>query len=172
MNLCCGGKIIDISVSVAPTYIGTPVMHIRVCLMIDMLSAIFIHKSFSQETFSKFVCVLFFYYYFVVFHNIILAARSNSWLHWYWYRSFSHVVFGLPARFFLSVGLFKDFDYFSLWSFNWYLITRGVQFKISWSTLNSSFNCLKLVRINSNKFLLRGTILLNLSVNIMHMLVT
>ena len=79
MNFCCGNKIIDISISVAPTYIGTHVMHICVCLMIDMFSTSFIHKPFSQETFSKFVCALFFYCYFVVFRNVVLAASSNSW---------------------------------------------------------------------------------------------
>ena len=48
-------------------------------------------------------------------------------------RSFllsSYVVFSLLAR------LFQKFDYFPLYSFNWYVVTRDKRFQISWSTLN------------------------------------
>ena len=40
--------------------------------------------------------------------------------------------FGLPEGIFLPTGIFQDFDYFPLKSFNWYLVTRSVQFQMSW----------------------------------------
>ena len=86
-----------------------------------------------------------------------------------WYNSLSHVAFGLPAGFFLPVGLFQDFDFFPLYSSNRYLVTRGFQFQIPWSTINQAF-----IRINQQQFLqflLHGTILLNSSVNIMRIFV-
>ena len=44
----------------------------------------------------------------------------------------SPVVFGLPARFFLPVGLFQDYNYFPLLSCNWYQVTKGNNRTASW----------------------------------------
>ena len=63
--------------------------------------------------------------------------------------------FGLPEGIFLPTGLFQDFDYFPLKSLNWCLVTRGVQFQMSWSTLNPSLFIVTkaLSRPSSNTFL-------------------
>ena len=56
-------------------------------------------------------------------HNILISLRATL----------RHVVFGLPAGFFLPVGLVQDFDYFlsraSTGSLR--VVARGVQFQIS-----------------------------------------
>ena len=51
----------------------------------------------------------------------------------------SHVAFGMPAGFFLPVGILQDFDYFPLQSFNWYLASRK---RCSNIIINSEFEFL------------------------------
>ena len=67
---------------------------------------------FSEKSFPS-LPVLFFSYNFVVFHIIVLARTVELHLGCC-YRSISHVACGLPAGFFLEVGLLQYFDYFPL----------------------------------------------------------
>ena len=91
------------------------------------------------------MCVLFFCCYFVVFNKAVQLLPQTSLGLSIWFRvTLNHVIFGLPE------GLFLDFDYFSLQSFNWHLVARGAQFLISYSTWIRVFIVPKLVRISSN----------------------
>ena len=99
----------------------------------QMLTIFFVCQPFSQNKvlqvclylvffccyqlfFMKYSCQL----YFTVIVDIVRVTISQ-------------VVFGLPAGFCLSAGLFQEFDYFPFQSVNWYLVAIGALNQSFWT---------------------------------------
>ena len=122
--------------------------------------------------FPKFVCVLFFCCYFVVFHSMVPITLART-VELHYFITWAVIVHSATLSLVCQEGFFsarRSFLRFWLFSsLEFQLVFNHKQCSISNVMANSEFKLLlslKLPGINSTKFSLCGTILLNLLVNI------
>ena len=144
LDLCFGSRIIDISIPVVfLTQCSGQVGRSDILLLCQPddrhtfanYCQLFSSTGLSLRTkFSTFACDLFFCCYLFFIRQLVpITASSNSRTS---LRLLIPFTFAQKSPtlsfFFLPADFFQKFDYFSLQSFNWYRVTRGVQFKMSW----------------------------------------